>query len=67
MRADRIEVSWDAPKSKWLVRVQNGEEVIRRHSDAPKNVGETQLRQAAVQTAQDEGYEAEPSQVTILK
>jgi len=28
MRADQVEVSWDAGKGKWLVRIVNGEEVI---------------------------------------
>jgi len=31
MRADQVEVSWDAGKAKWLVRIVNGEEVIRRY------------------------------------
>jgi len=29
MRPDRMEVSWDAEKSKWLIRIETGEEVIR--------------------------------------
>jgi len=36
MRADRVEASWDLAKSKWLIRIQSGEEVIRRHCDAAK-------------------------------
>ncbi len=31
MHADRVEVSWDAAKSNWLVRIMTGEEVIRGH------------------------------------
>lgn len=31
MRADEVEVSWDSAKSKWLVRIVVGEEVVRRH------------------------------------
>lgn len=58
MRADRIDVSWDQEKSKWLVRITSGEEVIRRHCDAAKNVDDQTLRTAALKTAQDEGYEA---------
>ena len=34
--ADRAEVSWDTNKNKWLVRIQSGEEVIRRHCGLPK-------------------------------
>jgi len=59
MRADRVEVSWDADKSNWLVRIESGEEVIRRRCHAPKSADEQTLRSAAQQTAKDEGYEAE--------
>jgi hypothetical protein len=59
MRADRVEVSWDTQKSNWLVRIESGEEVIRRHCDAPKNADEQTLRSAAQQTAKEEGYEAD--------
>ena len=31
MRADRVELSWDAAQSNWLLRIEGGEEVIRRH------------------------------------
>jgi hypothetical protein len=58
MVADRVDVSWDQEKSKWLVRITSGEEVIRRHCDAPRNADEQTLRAAALKTAQDEGYEA---------
>ena len=57
MRADRVEVSWDANKSNWVVRIQSGEEVIRRHCDLPRNADEQALRTAAQKTVQDEGYE----------
>lgn len=59
MRADRVEVSWDNDKSKWLVRIASGEEVIRRHCDLPKNADEQALRSAAQKTARDEGYETD--------
>ena len=57
MHADRVEVSWDAAKSNWLVRIVTGEEVIRRHCKAPKDADEQTLRSAAKQTVQEEGYE----------
>ncbi len=57
MRADRVEVSWDATKSNWLVRIVKGEEVIRRHCKAPKDADEQTLRSAARKTVQEEGYE----------
>ena len=66
MTADRVEVSWDPGKSKWLVRIQNGEEVIRRYCDASKNADEQSLRAAAEKTVRDEGY-APPANVTIRR
>jgi len=65
MRADRVEVAWDTPKSKWLVRIVNGEEVIRRYADAPKNADDQTLRSTAAKTVQDEGYEADAGQISI--
>lgn len=67
MRADRVEISWDAAKSNWLVRIQAGEEVIRRHCDAPKDAADQALRSAAKQILQDEGYELDVTQVAILR
>ncbi|MGC2696865.1 MAG: hypothetical protein WA738_13855 [Candidatus Angelobacter sp.] len=65
MRADRAEVSWDANKSKWLVRIGIGEEVIRRYCDLPQNVDQQDLRSAAQKTLRDEGYEIEGTEITI--
>ena len=59
MHADRVEISWDASKSNWLVRIVTGEEVIRRHCKASKDADEQTLRSAAKQTVQEEGYEPE--------
>ena len=67
MRADRVEVSWDSEKSKWLVRIQSGDEVIRRRSDAPRNADEQTLRSAAQKIVQDEGYESDPAQISVTK
>lgn len=67
MRADSVEVSWDAAKSNWLVRIQSGEEVIRRHCDLPQNADEQALRTAAQKTVVDEGYELDSAAVTIKR
>ncbi len=67
MRADSVEVSWDADKSSWLVRITTGEEVIRRHCKAPKDSDEQALRSLGQKTAQDEGYESDPSQVSVRR
>jgi hypothetical protein len=65
MRADRVEVTWDAAKTSWLVRIVNGEEVIRRHCDLPKNSDEQTLRSAVQKTLKDEGFESDPMNATI--
>ena len=67
MRADEVEVSWDEAKSKWLVRIVVGEEVVRRYCDAAKNADDASLRSAAMKTLQDEGYEADPSILVIKR
>ena len=55
MRPYHVEVSWATDKSKWLIRIQNGEDVIRRHCDAPKNTDEQTLRSAVQKTVEDDG------------
>jgi len=65
MQADRAEVSWDAGKSKWLVRISVGEEVIRRYCDLPQNADPTDLRMAAQKTLHDEGYELDGAAITV--
>ena len=65
MRADRTEVSWDTEKSKWLIRISVGEEVIRRYCDLSQTASETDLRAAAQKTLTDEGYEADVNSITI--
>jgi hypothetical protein len=67
MRADRVELSWDPAKSNWLVRIESGEEVIRRHCKAPKNADDQTLRSAAQKTVEDEGYEPDVSQLVIRR
>jgi hypothetical protein len=67
MRADQVEVSWDASKAKWLVRIVNGEEVIRRYCSLPKNADEQTVAAAAQKTVQDEGYEADAALVSVRR
>jgi hypothetical protein len=67
MRADRVEVSWDADKSKWLVRIVSGEEVIRRYCKLPKDADEKTVGAAAQKTVQEEGYEADPALVSVRR
>jgi hypothetical protein len=65
MRADRAEVSWDSEKSKWVVRISVGEEVIRRYCSLPQTANETDLRSAAQTTLKDEGFELDGAAITI--
>jgi hypothetical protein len=67
MRADRVELSWDEDKRKWLVRIEAGSEVIRRHCDQSRDADEQNLRAAAEQTVIDEGYEIEPSRIAVIR
>jgi hypothetical protein len=67
MRPDRVEVLWDAAMSKLLIRIETGEEVIRRHCDAPKNADDQTLRLAVQKTVADEGYELDPTSVSIRR
>ena len=67
MQADRVEVSWDAGKRKWLVRIEVGSEVIRRYCDQSREADESTLRAAAVQTTIDEGYQIDSSQISVSR
>ncbi len=65
MLADRVDVSWNAEKLQWTVQITVGEEVVRRYCDLPKNADDQALRAAAQKTVADEGYEADPSIISI--
>ncbi len=65
MKADRVEISWDEQKSKWLVRIVVGEEVIRRYCNDAKNADHETLRASATATASNEGYQVDPAAVTV--
>jgi hypothetical protein len=65
MKAERVEISRDEPGNRWLIRIQVGEEVIRRHCHEPKDADQETLRNAAVTTAADEGYTVDPLNVVF--
>ena len=67
MEADRVEVSWDAGKHKWLVRIEIGAEVIRRHCEFPRDADEQTLRAAAAQTVSDEGYGVNQTSIVVIQ
>ena len=61
MHADHVEFSLDASKSSGLIRIEAGEEVIRRHCALPKSADEQTLRTAIEKAIADEGYELDPA------
>lgn len=67
MKVDRVEVSWDAEHTRWSVRIESGEEVIRRHTAVPKTTDEPTLRAAAAQIVRDEGYEVDDAQLVVRR
>lgn len=65
-QADKAEVVWDAEKKIWRVRVQIGEEVIKRPLPGQRqDADEESLRAAALGAAKDDGYEVDPNNVVI--
>jgi len=68
LKAEKTAVNWDPAKKEWHVRIQIGEEVIKRTlSKTPRDASEDVLRSQAVETANDEGYEVDEAQVTIQR
>jgi hypothetical protein len=65
MRADSVEVAWDGGKGSWLVRIVNGEEVIRRHAKLAKNSDEPAIRSAVEKILEDEGFEPDPTKIAV--
>jgi hypothetical protein len=70
MKADSASVSWDAQKKFWRVRIQAGEEVIKRPASGGKlsrDSADDVLRSAAIETAQEDGYAVDPAAVSIMR
>jgi hypothetical protein len=65
MAPDKVELTWDEGKRKWLVRIEVGNEVIRRHCDHKRDADEQKLRAAAHQTVVDEGYEFDTARIAV--
>jgi len=66
LHANNANVSWDTHKKQWNVRVQVGEEVIRRPlPNTPPTAADDALRSLAVDTARDEGYDLDPATVAV--
>jgi hypothetical protein len=67
MNADRVEVSWDAGKNSWLIRIEVGAEVIRRHCKEAKSADDKALQTAAERTAADEGYLVSSANISVRR
>ena len=70
IKADRAAVAWDPQKRTWRVRIQIGEEVIKRPASGHKvsrEAADDMLRGLAVATARDDGYELDPAAVSIAR
>ena len=68
IRAHGAEVLWDDQTKAWVVRIQVGEEVIRRPcKDRRLDIVDDALISLAVQTAADDGYELNADTVVIKR
>ena len=64
--ATKATVDWDPRDNHWHLRIQIGEEVIKRKLDSTDRDGDAdKLKVQAVAAAKDEGYEVDPAAVTI--
>lgn len=67
-RTGEAKVEWNAAKKQWQVVIQVGAEVIRRPCPkSPQDAAEADLRNVAVQTARDEGYDVDPASVEVVR
>jgi hypothetical protein len=66
IKANDAKVEWNADKKRWQVVIHMGAEVIRRQCEkTPRDASESALRELAVATAKDEGYELDPARVSV--
>ena len=68
IRANGAEVLWDEQKKAWVVRIQVGEEVIRRPcKNSKRDAADEDLVSIAVQTAHDDGYDLSTNTIAIKR
>jgi hypothetical protein len=68
VKANNAKVEWNAAKKRWEVHIQLGAEVVKR--PIPKHTedsGEQALKDAAMATARDEGYDIDPATVGVAR
>ena len=67
LHADRAKVEYNSEKKRWEVRILVGAEVIKRPIDRHvADTGVAALKELAVNTARDEGYEVTAEQVDVV-
>ena len=69
-KADKAVVTWDANKKTWRVRIEVGEEVIKRAASDRKlsrDTDDNTLISAAIETARADGYEIDPAVVSVAR
>ncbi len=68
VRADTAAVSWDEQRKRWVIRLRVGEEVIKRPApNVARDANDEVLHSTAVRIANDEGYELDPADVTVMR
>lgn len=68
LKATGALVEWDSAKKRWEVHIEVGAEVIKRPlPNQTVESGEDAVRQQAVETARDEGYELNPQDVRMAE
>ena len=69
LKTQNVSVDWDSKRKGWIVRIQIGEEIIRRPlgKRLPHEAEEHALRDAAVETAKDDGYDVQAESVTVAR
>ena len=66
VRANSAKVEFNTGKKRWEVHISVGAEVVKRPIAKPVGEsGKEVLRQEAVQTAKDEGYDLDPANVAV--
>jgi hypothetical protein len=66
IKANDAKVEWNPDKKRWQVVIHVGAEVIRRQCDkTPRDTAEPALRELAIATAKDEGYDLDPARVSV--
>lgn len=67
IKANDAKVEWNPDKKHWQVVIHMGAEVIRRQCDkTPRDAAESDLRDLAIRTARDEGYDLDPARISIV-